>query len=88
MSDVEIIQSEEGGWYKLKDCPFNFKFPMACQVKGCPYWKGYMFKNAMYKGFKNYISSLWRRNINGNNIIADYVVCGFFTANKETNNEA
>lgn len=86
MSKIEIIKNEDN-WYELDKCPFGFKFPLACQVKGCPQWKGYTFTDAKYLGFKDYVSSSWRKMINGDIRVANFVKCEFLQTDKETGNE-
>lgn len=72
---VNLIISAINGNYELKDCPLGWKEPLSCQMRGCPHWKGYMFKNAKYAGFKDYISSQWRKYMLNEVKNADYVMC-------------
>ena len=74
MDEVRIVKGADGK-FVLDGCPLDYKFPLVCQVKGCPYWRGYMFLNAEYKGMRDYISSSWRRIVMGDVKIANYVRC-------------
>lgn len=76
MNEIKIVRNSDG-FYELEECPFNFKPPMACQAKGCPYWNGYLYKNVCYLGFRDYISSMWRKSLYGKPEVATFVRCGF-----------
>jgi len=73
MGKINIIKPK--GMYELENCPLDYLYPLACQVKGCPYWNGYVFLDACYKGSKNYVSDQWRKVMMTEVKVANYVKC-------------
>jgi hypothetical protein len=70
---VDIVKQDDG--YRLNGCPLSYSQPLVCQAKGCPHWRGYVFLNAYYYGRKDHVSSQWRKIMDGEVVVADYVKC-------------